>query len=122
MPSGYIALQPNSQECEEEYSEVNDSDTLGNTVEEVLAESEKDYENKETGLSLDKLKRSHYERLSAGPVFIKLRACNFDSSSGMTQANDLLPILHGQHQDGKGIAFLNVDNESDWIFILFQTT
>ena len=83
-------------------------------MEEVLAESEKDYENKETGLSLDKLKRPHYERLSAGPVFIKLRACNFDSSSGMTHANDLLPILHGQHQDGKGIAFLNVDNGSDW--------
>ena len=54
VPSGYMALQRNSHECEEEYSEVTDNNILDDTVEKVPAESEKDYENKETGLSLDK--------------------------------------------------------------------
>ena len=83
-------------------------------MKEVPVESEKDHKNKETGLSLDKLKRPHYERLSADPAFIKLRAVKFDSSSGLTHANDLLPVLHGQHQDEKGIPFVEVDNGSDW--------
>ena len=46
MPSGYMALQPNSHECEKEYSEVTDNDILDDTVEEVPARSEKDHENK----------------------------------------------------------------------------
>ena len=110
MPSGYMALQPNSHECENEYSEVTDNDILDDTVEEVPARSEKDHENKETGLSLDKLKRPHYKGLSTSPAFSKQRACEFDSSSGMTHANDLLLILLAQHQDGKGITFVKVDN------------
>ena len=75
MPSGYMALQPNSHECENEYSEVTDNDILDDTVEEVPARSEKDHENKETGLSLDKLKRPHYKGLSTSPAFSKQRAC-----------------------------------------------
>ena len=110
VPSRYVTLQRNSHECEEEYSEVADNDILDDTVEEVPAELEKDRENKETGLSLDKLKRPHYKRLSADPAFINLRACMFDSSSGITHANDLLPILHGLYQGGRGIAFVKVDN------------
>ena len=110
VPSGYMALQPNSHECKEECSKVTDYNILGDTVKEVPAESEKDHKNKETGLSLDKYKRPHYERLSADPAFINLRAYRFDSFSGMTHANGLLPILHGQHQDGKGIALVKVDN------------
>ena len=114
VSSGYMALQPNSHESKEEYSDVTDNDILKDTVEEVPAESEKDCENKETGLSLDKSKRPHYKRLSAGPTFIQLRASKFDSSSGMIHANDLLQILHGQHQDGKGIDFVKDDKGSDW--------
>ena len=38
----------------------------------------------------------------------------FGQSSGMTYANDMLPILKQQVRDGKGIAFIKVDNGSDW--------
>ena len=32
----------------------------------------------------------------------------------MTHANYILPILKGNVKDGKGIAFLKVDNGRDW--------
>ena len=62
----------------------------------------------------DKLGRQHYRKLNAGPSLVKLRASIFDQSSSMTHANDILPILKGNVKDGKGIAFLKVDNGSDW--------
>ena len=43
-----------------------------------------------------------------------LRACKFGGSSGQTHVNDLLPILRAQRNDGKGVAFVKVDNGSDW--------
>ena len=109
-----MVLQPNSHECKEEYREVIDNDISEDTVEEVPAESEKDCENKETCLSLDNSKRPHYKRLSAGLAFIKMRACKFDSSSGLIHVNDLLQILHGQHQDREGIDFVKEDKGSNW--------
>ena len=38
----------------------------------------------------------------------------FTSSSGQTHANDILPILTAQVKEGKTVAFVKVDNGSDW--------
>ena len=62
----------------------------------------------------DKLNRRHYKKFVAGPSLVKLRACMFGQSSGMTHANDMHPILKQQVKDRKGIAFIKVDNGSDW--------
>ena len=56
----------------------------------------------------------HFPHLEAGPGLIKLRACKFDASSGETHSNDILPVLSAQVKDKKGVAFLKVDNGSDW--------
>ena len=106
-----MALQPNSHKCKEEYSEVTDNDILDDAMEEVPAESEQDHENKETGLSLDKWKRSHYKNcLQVQPssswelaslihpkawlMPITYCAC---IKKAQIEKKDLLPILHGQH-------------------------
>ena len=52
--------------------------------------------------------------MSAGTSIVKLRASKFDKSSAMTHVNDLIPLLSGQVKDGKSIAFIKVDNGSDW--------
>ena len=77
-------------------------------------DSEKTINEINSSFVSDKLGRQHYRKLTAGPSLVKLRASIFDQSSGMTHANDILPILKGYVKDGKGIAFLKVDNGSDW--------
>jgi hypothetical protein len=63
---------------------------------------------------LDKLGRPHYKKTTYGPAVLVLRAGKFTSSSGQTHTNDLLPILSAQVKDGKTVAFIKVDNGSDW--------
>ena len=43
-----------------------------------------------------------------------LRAVKFSPSTAEAHTNDLLPLLTAQVKDGKGIAFLKVDNGPDW--------
>ena len=62
----------------------------------------------------DKLGRLHYKKTTYGPAVLVLRANKFTSSSGQTHANDLLPIPSAQVKDGKTVAFIKVDNGSDW--------
>ena len=43
-----------------------------------------------------------------------LRAVKFSPSTARAHTDDLLPLLTAQVKDGKGIAFLKVDNGPDW--------
>ena len=72
------------------------------------------FDNLEGKFISDKLGRNHHKRLVAGPSLVKLRACKFDPSTGMTHVNDLLHVLSGYAKTGKTVAFLKVDNGSDW--------
>lgn len=69
---------------------------------------------------IDKIKRKHFRGLHAGPSLLVLRACKFNPSSIQTHINDLLPVLRAtKKNDGKGIAFVKVDNGSDWNLMSF---
>ena len=43
-----------------------------------------------------------------------LRAVKFSPSTAQNHCNDILPMLLGQVKDGKGVAFIKVDNGADW--------
>ena len=62
----------------------------------------------------DKIGRLHLKKDTYGPALLVLRAAKFTSSSGQTHANDNLPILTAQVKEGKTVAFVKVDNGSDW--------
>ena len=62
----------------------------------------------------DKLRRLHLKKDTYSPALLVLRAAKFTSSSGRTHANDILPILTAQVKEGKTVAFVKVDNGSDW--------
>ena len=96
----YVNDELNDLINQDDFENADDGDTIVTPSDNVLVR--------------DKLNRTHYQKFSAGPSFVKLRACMFGQSSGMTHANDMLPILKQQVRDGKGIAFIKVDNGSDW--------
>ena len=48
-----------------------------------------------------------------------LQATKFKRSLAETHANDILPMLKTQVKDEKSIAFIKVDNGSDWNLHLF---
>ena len=116
-PSGYMALTSTklSEDIEEEYTaeELNDMtpDNQSGEAPDIVTEDENPAVE---GMIRDKLGRLHYQKLKAGPAFIKLRACMFDPSSSMRHANDLLPILKSQVNDEKTCAFIKVDNGLHW--------
>ena len=64
--------------------------------------------------SLDKLGRKHFSRFMAGPSLLVLRSSKFECSSSQTHANDIIEMLCGQVEEKKGVAFIKVDNGSDW--------
>lgn len=70
--------------------------------------------NLEDNQCVDKLGRVHLRRPTYGPALLVLRATKFGSSSGMTHANDFLPVLTAQVKRGKTAAFIKVDNGPDW--------
>ena len=43
-----------------------------------------------------------------------LRSSKFDSTTSRSHMNDILPLLAAQVKDGKGVAFVKVDDGSDW--------
>ena len=118
VPSGYMSLTTHdSDEIDTEYvaHELNDfSDASGASGAEIETENLQPPAANVGNMTKDKLGREHYERLHAGPARIVLRACKFKQSSGQTHANDILPVLAAQVKDGKSVAFLKVDNGSDW--------
>ena len=110
-PSGYMRLEP------KENSITNDSFNYERNEDAVSDDELERFESpaiQTNGYTVDKLGRNHFPRLKAGPSQIILRACKFHKSSGLTHVNDLLPILSAQVKDGKGIAFVKVDNGPDW--------
>ena len=131
-----MALQPNSHKCKEEYSEVTDNDILDDAMEEVPAESEQDHENKETGLSLDKWKRSHYKNcLQVQP------SSSWELASLIHPKAWLMPITYcacikkaqiekktycqfcmANTKTERGLLSLKLIMDQIGIFILFQTT
>ena len=88
----YVNDELNDLINQDDFENADDGDTIVTPSDNVLVR--------------DKLNRTHYQKFSAGPSFVKLRACMFGQSSGMTHANDV--------RDWKGIAFITVDNGSDW--------
>ena len=62
----------------------------------------------------DKLGCLHFMKTTYGQAVLVLRVAKFTQSSGQTYANDLLPIFLAQVKDGKTVAFIKVDNGSDW--------
>ena len=123
VPSGYMALTSTEQKeeiCDEyvndELNDVIDIDKPEeNRCDEITEiDSEKTINEINHSFVSDKLGRQHYRKLTAGPSLVKLGASIFDQSSGMMHANDILPTLKGNVKDGKGIAFLKLDNGSDW--------
>ena len=115
VPSGYMRLDVTDKhvpETEKVYFDVEQNDLTDTnftpTDEAIPGPKEND------AITTDKLGRKHYPRLEAGPARVVLRACKFNPSSAQCHVNDMLAILRSQVADGKGIAFLKVDNGSDW--------
>ena len=111
VPSGYMRLEPTVKELPEDeqiYFDPQQNDVIGEPN--LLAT---EY-SPDSSASTDKLGRKHHPRLAAGPSMIVLRACKFQTSSAETHVNDMLPLLKGQVEAGKGVAFIKVDNGSDW--------
>ena len=120
--SGYQMQCKRNEEREDEISEEYTSPEL-NDLSIPLAENAQDGQDlsgkKHSNINgkmviSDKLGRPHIQKTTYGPALLLLRACKFKQSSGATHANDLLPILRAQVQEGKGVAFVKVDNGSDW--------
>lgn len=119
VPSGYMALSSkfDIEETAEEYINEELNDVIDFNMDEGVQQENYVLHPNNTVLSnlvKDKLRRCHYPRLCAGPSIIKLRSCKFGQTSGMTHANDILPALKAQVAGGKGVAFVKVDNGSDW--------
>ena len=122
VPSGYRLLMP------KEISEVKRSEDEEEFMADILDNIDGNHQPDDdpTGhigseepapasFKKDKLKRPHYPRLEAGPGLVKLRACEYDTPSGETHSNDISSTLSAQvSKDKKGMAFLKVDNGSDW--------
>ena len=111
--SGYQSLVGKENVCEEEeywatdLNDIHDDEALTNIDPDIpqLSEAQNTF---------DRLGRKHYQRFSSGPVRMVLRAVKFSPSTAEAHTNDLLPLLTAQVKDGKGIAFLKVDNGPDW--------
>ena len=115
--SGYQLLVKKSDESEsieQEYwaPELNDynnneDEAVNNQILVENPENHQDY-------FIDKLGRKHFKRFVSGPTHLVLHAVKFGSSNSQKHANDMLSILSAQVKDGKGIAFIKVDNGPDW--------
>jgi len=135
--SGYqqlVVREGRRNDIDEEYVDHEKNDLVDETAEgdEVLKEGDEVMEEGDEVIEVgdevmeegneflvDKLGRKHYRRFMAGPTLLVLRATMFETSSGQTHANDILPMLCAQVSYGKGIAVIKVDNGSDWNLLSF---
>ena len=85
-----------------------------NVVREGAVPEECSVQSADQGKYRDKLGRLHFMKTTYDPAVLVLQAAKFTQSSRQTHANDLLPILLAQVKDGKTVAFIKVDNGSDW--------
>lgn len=113
--SGYQQLVEGSEDLEIDEAftapELNDyqDENLANFTE-VVEEPAVD----NNVFTYDKIGRKHHKKFVSGPSRLVLRATKFAQSTVATHANDILPMLLAQVADGKGIAFIKVDNGPDW--------
>ena len=112
--SGYQMLQPKPPQevIEDEYSTYELNDFFNE--EDAYKESIEKISDIEGDFFIDKLGRKHFNRFTSGPTRLVLRASIFAKSTAASHANDLLPMLKAQVKDGKGVAFIKVDNGPDW--------
>ena len=62
---------------------------------------------------VDKFGKEHYQSFTSGPTRLVLCASPFAHSTAISHANDILPMLLAQFKDGKGTAFIKVNNGFD---------
>ena len=115
--SGYQSLEQKDtaeQDSFDKFAEHHVHDTID--IDEPLIDDDVPVARQpdEKGLFVDKLGRKHYPRFMSGPLRLVLRAVKFSPSSAQNHCNDMLPLLTAQVKNGKGIAFLKVDNGPDW--------
>ena len=125
VPSGYMTLiRKGNTDIASTYVavDINDYSTTSKNTFEIDTEDEISEDVESTNgndscddkIIKDKLGREHYERFKAGPSRVVLRSSKFDSTTSQSHMNDILPLLAAQVKDGKGVAFVKVDNGSDW--------
>ena len=112
--SGYQMLQPKPPQevIEGEYSTYELNDFFNE--EDAYKESIEKISDIEGDFFIDKLGRKHFNRFTSGPPRLVLRASIFAKSTAASHAYDLLPMLKAQVNDGKGVAFIKVDNRPAW--------
>ena len=74
---------------------------------------EKNPQQSEAQNTFDSLERKQYQRISSGPIHMVLYAVKFSPSTTEAHKIDLFPLLIFQVKNGKGIAFLKVNNRPD---------
>ena len=115
VPSGYMRLDVTDKGVTDQdrvYFDVDENDLT--KADQDSASATEAPHSTDSSTTTDKLGRMHYPRLEAGPAQVVLRPCKFNPSSAQNHVNDMIGILRSQVADGKGIAFLKVDNGSDW--------
>ena len=107
--SEYQSLVKKENVCEEEeYWATDLNDIHGD---EALTNIHPDIPQRSEGQNtFDRVESKHYQRFSSGPVRMVLRAVKFSLSTAEAHTNNLLPLLTVQVKNGKGTAFLKVDN------------
>ena len=111
--SEYQSLVKTENVCEEEeywatdLNDIHDDEALTNIHSDIPRRSEGQN-------TFDRVGSKHYQRFSSGPVRMVLRAVKFSLFTAEAHTNDLLPLLTVQVKNGKGTAFLKVDNGPDW--------
>lgn len=116
--SGYQlqCLPEQSMEIPEEYTSIVDNDwsNMESANDIPSQQAEHTHSAVDENQCRDKIGRVHMKRPTYGPALLVLRATKFGSSSAMTHANDILPVLTAQVKNGKTVAFIKVDNGPDW--------